>query len=263
MIDRRVLSLLLVLLTGCSGLGQTPPPPPHSPESLATAIRLTENAPPAGYETIAFPRLDAGLDDLAGYRVVLELRFQGVYASTLQETSGIIRAEVWGDGLTPARRVRLDAEGPVFASEPRDLEAVRIVDTSYLINEEGRCLLNVDNTAQAVAGLSVHDLLGGVEQVPYAGIQAVLNGEQSYRYNVDSGAVTLPFIHQEEGSVVTASGELWVAPEVDVVTRYYVNVDVSRVTLLEGEQSVSGQVYVRYDVYEIGTVPNISIPFGC
>lgn len=259
----RCLLVLLLFLTGCSGLGQTPPPPPHSPESLATAIRLTENAPPAGYEMMALPRLDTGLDDLAGYRVVLELRFQGVYASTLQETSGIIRAEVWGDGLTPARRVRLDAEGPVFASEPRDLEAVRIVDAHYLVNEEGRCLLNVEDTAQAVAALSMHDLLGGVEQVPYAGIQAVLNGEQAYRYNVETGVVALPFIHRAENSVVTASGELWVAPEYDVVTRYYVNADVSHVTLLEGEQSVSGQIFVRYDVYEIGTVPNISIPFGC
>ncbi|MBN2471515.1 MAG: hypothetical protein JXN59_12390 [Anaerolineae bacterium] len=263
MIHKRLFVLVMLLLTACSGLGQTPPPPPHSVESMATAIHLTENAPPTGYEMMAFPRLDAGLDELAGYRYVIELRFQGVYDSTLQETSGVIRAEVWGDGLTPARRVRLDAEGLVFASEPRDLEAVRIVDAHYLVNEDGRCLLNVEDTAQGVANLSVHDLLGGVEQAPYSGIQAILNSEQSYRYNIDSDAVTLPFIHQNEGSVVTASGELWVAPQYDAVTRYYVNVDVSRVTLLDGEQSVSGQIFVRYDLYEIGTVPNISIPFGC
>ena len=137
------------------------------------------------------------------------------------------------------------------------------MDDYYLVNEQGRCLLNVDDTARAIASLSAHDLLGGIAQVPYAGIQAVLNGEQSYRYNLDETVVTLPLIHREDDSVVTLSGELWVAPEYSVITRYYANVDVSRVTLLDGAQSVSGQLYVRYDLYEIGTVPNISIPFGC
>lgn len=258
-----VLTVFVVVVSACSGLGQTPPPPPYSPESLATALKLTENAPPPGLERADFEAIDAGLDDVDGYRYVLEVRFEGVFDDTLEATAGFVRTEVWWDAIAPARRVVLDAEGALFASEPRDLEAVRIGDDYYLVNETGRCLLNVDDTARAVAGLRVGSLLGGVEDTPYAGIQAVLNGQQAYRFNLTAGAVQLPLIHRGDDSVVQLTGEFWVMPAPYLVNRFYANVDVSRVTLLEGTRTVSGQVFIRYDVFDLGAVPNISIPYGC
>lgn len=259
--------LFLIWITAsvaaCSGLGQTPPPPPHSPESLATALKLTENAPPPGLDRAAFDVVDAELDEIDGYRYVLEVRFEGVFDDTLEATSGFVRTEVWWDGIAPARRVVLDADGALFASEPRDLEGVRIGDDYYLVDETGRCLLNVDDTARAVASLRVGSLLGGMAETSYAGIQAVLNGQQAYRFDLTPETVSLPLIHRNDDSVVQLAGELWVMPEPYLVNRLYANVDVSRVTLLEGTRSVSGQVFVRYDVYDIGVVPNISIPYGC
>jgi hypothetical protein len=92
---------LIVILAGCSGLGQTPPPTPLDVDSLGTAIVLTENAPPPGLETVTFDVVDGGLDALQGYRYVLEVRFEGMVDSDLTPTTGTIQTEVGGMGLRP------------------------------------------------------------------------------------------------------------------------------------------------------------------
>ncbi|GAB4575111.1 MAG: hypothetical protein Kow0077_25010 [Anaerolineae bacterium] len=264
MIFRRFgLLVALMLVAGCSGLGQTPPPPPFSPESLATALKLTENAPPAGYEQVAFPKVDQHLEDMSAFHYMLEVRFDGVIDANLQPVSGVLRAEVWWDGIAPARRVVLRAEGGAFAGEIDQLEAVRLIEDYYLVNEDGRCLINIDDTARAAANLAASALIGGVRSAPYSGTQAILNGIQAYRYDVLTEQVDLPLITTGGDSVVHVVGELWVAPAYDVVTRYYANFDVSRVRLLDSEQSVSGQLYIRYDLTDLDEIPNISIPFGC
>ncbi|MBN1964093.1 MAG: hypothetical protein JW910_05570, partial [Anaerolineae bacterium] len=89
---RLLLGLVLVLagalVSGCEGLGQTPPPTPYDINSLGTALALTENAPPPGFETVAFDRIDDGLAELSGYRYVLEMRFEGTFDRDRQPTSG-------------------------------------------------------------------------------------------------------------------------------------------------------------------------------
>lgn len=258
--------LLVLLLSGCRGLGQTPPPTPFDIDSLGTALALTENAPPPGFESVVFSLIDDGLADLPGYRYVIEMRFEGTFDRDRQPASGLIRAEAWWDGLAPARRVTMVAEGAAFVPEPRQLEGVRIVEDYYLVDAQGRCLVNVPDTARGVANLDAGSLFGGVGQVFYSGTQAVLNNVQAYRYDVPPAAAAFPAIVTNDSSALDMLGELWVAPEVGehgVVVRYYVNADVRHVQLFEGEQPVSGQVFIRYDVFDLGVVPNISIPFGC
>lgn len=257
-----LMAILVVALAACRGLGQTPPPPPHSPESLATAIALTENAPPPGFETVAFLQVDAGLEDLPGYRYVLELRFEGTYDHNLQPVGGTIRAEVWWDGNAPARRVTLGVEGEAFAGA-RQLEAVRIVDDYYVTDTQGRCLTGAGETTRAVADLAAGTLIGGVTTAPYGGVKAILNGVQAYRYDVTAAGANLPAIHPTSDSPFGIVGELWVTPEPGVVVRYYANVDVAGVRLLDSSQAVSGQLFIRYDLFDIGVIPNISIPYGC
>jgi hypothetical protein len=266
MVNRRFV-IMVVLMTlvagGCRGLGQTPPPPPYDVDSLATAIVLTENAPPAGYESAAVPVVDADLADLPGYRYTLDIRFEGVYDSDLREAVGHIRAEVLWDGLAPARRVILDAGGDAFAREPRRLEAVRMVDDYYLVDEAGRCLVNVQDTARAVANIDAGSLIGGITETAYSGTQAVLNSVQAYRYDVTAAAAILPLLNTTADSRVDLNGELWLAPASDSVVRYYINATVNHVYLLDNDEAVSGQVFIRYDLFDIGDVPNISIPYGC
>lgn len=258
-----VLSVMLLVMSGCEGLGQTPPPPPHSVESLGTAIALTENAPPPGFEAMALPLIDAGLSELPGYRYMLEMRFEGVLEDSQEAANGHIRAEAWWDGIAPARRVVLDAGGGVFSAEERGLEAVRLIDDYYLVDEEGQCLSNVDQTARVVANLEAGALIGGITETPYSGVQAVLNGFQAYRYNVNTENAILPLIVREDDSTVEVNGEIWVASQSEAVVRYYANVDVASVRLFEDGPLVSGQMFIRYDAFDLGEVPNISIPFGC
>lgn len=259
-----LLSILLLATGGCRGLGQTPPPSPFDPESLATALALTENAPPPGFETVAFPAVDEGLSELSGYHYRLEMRFEGVLDRDSQSsTTGHILAEVWWDGIAPARRVVLEAEGDSFVAEPRRLEGVRLGEDYYLVDGEGRCLMNVTETARAVANLDAGSLIGGVTEAAYSGTQAVLNGVQAYRYDVTVQNATLPAIYLVEDSGLDVTGELWVAPEYHAVVRYYANVAVSNVRLFESDLPVSGQVFIRYDMFDLDVVPNISIPYGC
>ena len=95
---RRLVGLILLAvlgLTACNRLGETPPPTPLDVDSLATAIMLTRNAPPEGFEQMTLAQIDQGLSDLEGYHYTLELRFEGVVDATLAQTTGHIRAEVW------------------------------------------------------------------------------------------------------------------------------------------------------------------------
>ena len=47
------------------------------------------------------------------------------------------------------------------------------------------------------------------------------------------------------------------------VVRFYVNLDVENAFIFDRQLPVTGQVILRYDLYDIGVVPNITVPFGC
>jgi hypothetical protein len=250
-------------LTACTRLGETPPPTPMDVDSLATAIVLTENAPPEGFEQMTLATIDQDLSDLEGYHYTLELRFEGVVDATLAQTTGHIRAEVWWDGIAPARRVILDAGGDAFASEPRQFEGVRLGEDYYLVDGQGRCLVNVEDTAQGVADLDAGSLLGGVTQAPYDNVHAVINAIEAYRFGVTPDIMSFPPLRLREGGALDGTGELWVHADPDLVVRYYANLDVSHGAFFDAQIPVSGVIYVRYDLLDFSTVPNISIPYGC
>jgi hypothetical protein len=62
---------------------------------------------------------------------------------------------------------------------------------------------------------------------------------------------------------MSEQGEIWVAPEHNVVVRFYVTLNVQNAIVFDRQLPVTGQVIIRYDLFDIGVVPNISIPFGC
>ena len=250
-------------LAACSRLGETPPPTAMDVDSLGTAIVLTENAPPAGFEQMTLAQIDQGLSDLEGYHYTLELRFEGVVDATLAQTTGHIRAEVWWDGIAPARRVILDAGGDAFASEPRQFEGVRLGEDYYLVDSQGRCLVNVEETAQGVADLDAGSLLGGVTQAPYDNVHAVINAIDAYRFGVTPAIMDFPALTLREGGALEGSGELWVHADPGIAVRYYANLDVSHGAFFGAQIPVSGVIYLRYDLLDFSVVPNISIPYGC
>lgn len=259
---------LLLTLAACQERGRTPqdfPTRVPSVDALATAQVLTQNAPPEGFrESVAFPQIDANLPLLSAWHYEVLLQFDGVFAQTPRRAEAFTRASVWYRQLGNHRRVLLESGGDLVEGEGiTALEGVRLGDDTFLVRD-GLCLPAAD--ASAAADLRAGDLIGGVRVALPAGVRATINGEAVWRYDFTVDDLLLPQVRLGDNGRITAmSGELWIAPEHNAVVRYYVNLDVENVvlTLFEDALPVSGQLILRYDLFEVGTDPNITQPFGC
>jgi hypothetical protein len=261
----------LLLLSGCTGQrGQdiNALPTRASFESAAesvTAIAMTENAPPPGFrESVAFPEVDANLTALPGWRYLVTLEFNGVFARTPRETSATARAEVWFNQLGTARRVLVETAGEMIGQEENAVyEAVRLGPDAFLVRDN-TCLSNAESDAAATADLRAGSLVGGVNTATPTGRRETINGQDVWEYRVSAENLNLPSIRVDDGGrIVNATGELWIAPEHNAVVRFYVNLDVENAIVFDRTLPVTGQVILRYDLFDVGVVPNITVPFGC
>jgi hypothetical protein len=269
----RLTVTLLILsgltLAGCrSQRNQSPETAPTvaSLDALATALPLTQNAPPTPWnlEQTRFARIEDGLNTLPGAQYTVLLQFDGAVVGTGQTVSASAQADVTLDQLTSARRVLLTNQGELIGQpENSQFEAVKLGDDAYLLRD-GVCLSGGGEDARAAAALSAGDLIGGVLHTLPAGRQAVINGETVYAYTVTPEELRLPAVQLGDDSRVTVdSAELWIAPERGVVVRFYANLRVENVTLLGRPAPVTGTLILRYDTSALGEPNNISIPFGC
>lgn len=257
--------LIVVLVTTNSRRGQRLEdiPTPANIDTLATAVILTENAPPAGFAEVRFPKIDANLSSLPGWRYIVTLQFDGVFAGTPRETSASAQAEVWFNQLGSARRVVVSTSGELLGrEEPVNYEAVRLGPDAFLV-EDGVCMSNAGDDARTAADLSAGDLIGGVNHAVVGGRKATLNGLPSWFYIFTPDELNIPAIQLEEGGTLAMSGELWVAPEHNAVTRYYATLDVTNARIFGRQLPVDGRIIIRYDLYDVGTAFNITQPFGC
>lgn len=263
--------ILLVLLAACTGrrgqdINQLPTQASFdSAIDAVTAVAMTENAPPEGFrEAVAFPEVDTNLTALPGWRYLVTLEFNGVFARTPRETSATARAEVWFNQLGSARRVLVETAGEMIGQEENAVyEAVRLGPDAFLVRDN-TCLSNVGEDAAATADLRAGLLVGGVNTAIPTGRRETLNGEDVWQYAVTTENLNLPSIRLDEGGrIISATGELWVAPEHRAVIRFYVNLDVENAYIFDRTLPVTGQVILRYDLFDIGVVPNITVPFGC
>lgn len=268
-----VLLMLLIALPACSGRrGQDISTLPtrasfESAEEAVTAIAMTENAPPEGFrEAVAFPEVDANLAALPGWRYLVTLEFDGVFARTPRETSATARAEVWFNQLGTARRVLVETSGELIGQETSEravYEAVRLGPDAFLVRDN-TCLSNAGDDAATTADLRAGLLVGGVTSATPTGRRETLNGQEVWEYQVTVENLNLPSIQLDNGGqIVNATGELWIAPAHNAVIRFYVNLDVENAIIFDRTLPVTGQVIVRYDLFDIGVVPNIAVPFGC
>src|SRR4051812_45367168 len=132
---RIILCLVVCLLAAGCGLVATPPPLPtvSGLEAAQTAVVLTQNAPPPGFErSVQFAQIDGNLDNQTSWHYKVSLSFEGVYSGTSEPAKGQIEAEVFGNAAAGERRVILKASGAAFGlSEDRDVEGVRIRKDYY------------------------------------------------------------------------------------------------------------------------------------
>lgn len=262
----RLLLLLILLLAGCRERQSGPPELPTQMDinARATEIILTQDAPPPGFSQISVPRIDANLEALNGWRYTADVIFDGVFASTTRRASAETAVEVSYNRIASARRVQAQIESNLQQqAQPVQYEAVRLGPDAFLVRD-GVCLDNADEDADVVANLSAGLLVGGVNVATSSGPPATINGERVWRYTFGTDDLLLPSIGLgEDGEVLSATGELWFSPEHNAVIRYYLDLDVENVTIFGNTAPVSGTVLMRYDVYDIGDEPNLSVPFGC
>jgi hypothetical protein len=256
----------LLLAAGCTGQrGQRLEdiPTPAQFDALATAQAQTANAPPPGFrDSVSFPEVDANLDDLDGARYEVQLEFDGVFARTTRTTSATTHAQISFNRVGSSRRVLVQTAGELLGRPDSSFEAVRLGPDSFLV-QNGQCLTEgVD--AQTAAVLRAGTLIGGVTQAVPVARKAVINGEEAWQYVFTADALNLPNVHLEQGGTLNlAGGELWVAPARNVVVRFYLNLDVTNAVIFDRQLPVSGQILIRYDLYDAGKTTNITVPFGC
>lgn len=261
------LLLLAILLAACTGRRgqQVDDIPTLIPLDVApTAFLLTENAPPPGFrESVAFPEVDARLNQLAGWRYLVTLEFDGIFARTPRETNATARAEVWYNQLGSARRVMVETSGELIGQEEdTSFEAVRMGPDAFLVRDN-TCLSNAGDDAETAADLRAGFLVGGVTSATPTGRHAIINGQEVWEYRVTNDNLNLPAIRLDDDGSLNATGEMWVAPEHNAVIRFYVNLDVENAYIFDRQLPVTGQVLLRYDLFDIGEATNITVPFGC
>jgi hypothetical protein len=265
-LQRLLMLLVIVGLTACSGRrGQQLADIPTlaaDPAEAATAQYMTENAPPPGFrQEVSFPDIDAQLIGLPGWRYVVTLEFNGIFARTPRETSATARAEIWYNQLGSSRRVLVETSGELIGQEENNqFEAVRLGPDAFLVRDN---TCNTGADAETAADLRAGLLVGGVNRATPTGLRATLNGEEAWQYRFAADDLNLPSIRLDDTGTLAATGEIWVAPEHNAVVRFYVNLDVENAFIFDRQLPVTGQVILRYDLYDIGDAPNLTIPFGC
>lgn len=264
---KRLLWIALALLAACTGQrGQRVEnlPTPAQIDRLATASYLTQNAPPPDYRgSVSFPQVDARLNEIAGGHYIVHLEFNGVFAGTPRQTNATANAEIWFRQVGSARRVIVRTAGELIGKKEDDaFEAVRLGPDAFLVRENA-CLAKVPD-AETAADLSAGTLVGGIVTAQPTGLRATINNLDSWQYSFSVTDLRLPSIKpSEEGLIEMASGELWVAPKYNAVSRFYVNLNVKDAIIFDRKLPVTGQVILRYDLYDADSQPNITVPFGC
>lgn len=276
----------LALLAGCEPRGLRPEDLPTAItdlDALATAQLLTQNAPPPFFrDGVRLPRIDDGAEELPNWRAEVQLRFEGAFAGTSRQTSASTDATIWFNLLGTRRRVMLDVRGelltpPSDLDDRQQIEGVRFGDELYVV-QDGQCApvnpgggaANAGDTpvapaaAAIIADLSAGDLLGGVREALPNGRRAVINGSEVWGYSFLEDDLILPsLIPQPGGSRIITGGELWFAPQHNAAVRFYLTVEVDNATVFGSQLPVTGQIVMRYDLFDVGVDPNITVPFGC
>ncbi|MBE0689704.1 MAG: hypothetical protein IH587_06230, partial [Anaerolineae bacterium] len=212
---------------------------------------------------IRFPQIDDHLLDLSGWRFVVRLEFNGVFARTTRPAQATANAEVEFNQLASARRVMVNTSGELIGQMADNAyEAVRLGPDAFLVRESS-CQSGTDAAALA-ANLRAGTLIGGIARAVPAGRQATINGAPVYAYAFTEADLLLPAIREGDGGSVTmTSSELWFSAEHNAVVRFWVNLEVQNAFIFDRQLPVDGSVILRYDLYDVGTAYNISVPFGC
>src|SRR5258708_36730397 len=100
--------LLCVVLAGCE-FNLTPPPAPTvaNVPMAQTALFLTQNPPPPGFEqSVQFPEIDAGLSNLPRRHYTDDLDFAGAFPGTTHPATVRTQPQVFSNARAMNRHAR-------------------------------------------------------------------------------------------------------------------------------------------------------------
>jgi len=265
---RRLWGAVFILVLAACNTPATEEPIPTliTLDTFPTAIFLTDNAPPPGFSVFNADPIDVHLSDRQGWTYTVTGSFEGVFDDTGDQAEGIFEAQVWSNELGEARRVVLDVEGSAISPDDlgRRLEGVRISNDFYMVDTNGQCTAGGEG-AEIIADLSAGQLIGGVVNAVPTGHRQEIGGVPAWQYTFTLENIRLPAVHRNPSSTVDIQADLWVSPDYNAVLLFEVRADVKQVEILSGERSVTGTLYLRYelDVPQLDVLPNISVPHGC
>ncbi len=266
---RQLLVIILsfsFVLSACDFSGDDPVPTQADFESLGTSTVLTAQAPPANFSEINYAVIDDKLAQLPYSHTTIHVRFTGVYDDNGERAEGSMEYNAFTNNLSNSRIVQLKFEGDIFAdTDGATLTAARISNSYFMITLNNDCVTAEEEVA-VFANLRPGQLIGGVSNAGPTGRKDVADdvrvGVEIYEYGFAPEAVVPPQI-QTSADLDFLVGTVWVAPELQVVTQYIVEMNVQNATLFYGKRAVSGRLRYEYNVSEVDIEPNISIPNGC
>lgn len=257
--------LALVLLSAChrgSDEDVVALPTPANPDAIRTAIVKTQNAPPTGFESIAFNPIDFHRDSLPSAYFEVTLTFTGQYTETGEDAASSLVMEVWENNLLRQRRVVLRFLGQALSGGVTRLEAVRFENDFYILDGNNICTKN-NQAAQEIGNLMAGRLVGGFTLAIPSGRVGDANGFPSYQYEFAKQDLVLNIFRETPSAVEIVGGEAWFLPEQDVIVRFGVSMNVHNAKILFGEVPVTGGLRYEYNLLDIGSETPITLPNGC
>lgn len=264
-----LLLLLILILTACNREdGNVPIPTLADPQALQTAIVLTQNAPPPGFESAAFDPIDYNREKLPGTYFEVTVNFEGFFTATSEPTTGAFTLKVTENNLMRTRKVEIAPPlGTALSANLNPVEAVRFSNDFYIIDKQVSICTKNDNTAVQIASLNAANLVGGFTLALPTGRRGDVNGYPGYQYGFARENLTFNIFSQQPSEIEVTGGEVWVLTDYDVVGRFGVTMTVHNAKILFGNEAVTGTLRYEYNLYDIYTdsasVPNIAIPNGC
>jgi hypothetical protein len=238
-------------------------PTPADPQAVQTAIIKTQNAPPPGFETIAFNPIDYQRESLPRAYFEVTINFTGSYTATGQEATSSVLMQVWEDNLQRARRVKLQFIGEAMASpQTTNLEAVRFGNDFYLLDSNFICAKN-NQAAQTIATLTAGQLVGGFTLALPTGVIGQVNGLPAYQYGFDKRDVVLNVFRETPSAIEISGGEAWLWADPGLLGRFGLSMTVHNAKILFGEQAVTGNLRYEYNLLSLDPPESIVLPNGC
>ena len=262
-----VFSLILLLAACKGGSNDVIVPTLADPQALQTAIVLTQNAPPPGFESAAFDPIDYNREKLPGVYFEVTVNFEGQYTATGEPAIGSMIIKVEENNLMRTRRVILQPVDTALSGNLTEVEAVRFSNDFYIVDKlSSICTKNNDSAVQ-IASLNAANIVGGFTLALPTGRKDLINGYQSYQYGFARENLTVNIFSTAPSAVEINGGEVWILPDFGVVGRFGVAMTVHNAKILFGSEPVTGILRYEYNLYTIysdsSTVPNIAIPNGC